>query len=71
MLEKQCNAELTEALKKQRRAAAQVDAEAAGREHKHRNEIQELKKVLHYCPTQLTVCNAHGSNAVVYAESSR
>ncbi|KAL0025519.1 hypothetical protein WJX77_008758 [Trebouxia sp. C0004] len=45
-VEKQSNGELTEAIRKQRRAAAQQDAEAAGREHKHQDEVQQLRKAL-------------------------
>lgn len=43
--EKQSNGELAEAIRRHRRAAAKQDAEAAGREHKHQDEVQELKKV--------------------------
>jgi len=43
--EKQSNGELTEAIRKQRRAAAKQDAEAAGREHKYQDEVQQLRKV--------------------------
>ena len=43
--EKQSNGELTEAIRKQRRAAAKQDAEAAGTEHKHQDEVQQLRKV--------------------------
>lgn len=50
-LEKQSNAELAEGIRRQRKVAAQLDAEAAGREHKQKNEIQELKKV---CPLHQT-----------------
>ncbi|DBA86821.1 TPA: hypothetical protein ACH3X2_005404 [Trebouxia sp. C0005] len=45
-VEKQSNGELTEAIRKQRRAAAKQDAEAAGREHKHQDEVQQLRKAL-------------------------
>lgn len=44
-VEKQSNGELTEAIRKHRRAAAKQDAEAAGREHKHQDEVQQLRKV--------------------------
>lgn len=44
-VEKQSNAELAEAVRRQRRAAAKQEAEAAGREHKHQDEVQELRKV--------------------------
>jgi len=44
-VEKQSNGELTEAIRKQRRSAAKQDAEAAGREHKHQDEVQQLRKV--------------------------
>ena len=44
-MEKQSNGELAEAIRKQKRAAAKQDAEAAGREHKHQNEVHELRKV--------------------------
>ena len=44
-VEKQSNADLTEAVRRQRRAAAKQGAEAAGREHKHQEEVQELRKV--------------------------
>lgn len=44
-MEKHSNGELTEVVKKQRRAAAKQDAEAAGREHKHQDEVQQLRKV--------------------------
>ena len=43
--EKQSNGELAEAIRRQRRAAAKQDAEAAGREHKHQDELSELRKV--------------------------
>ena len=43
--EKQSNAELAEAVRRQRRAAAKQEAEAAGKEHKHQDEVQELRKV--------------------------
>ena len=44
-VEKQSNAEMAEAIRRQRRAAAKQEAEAAGREHKHQDEVQELRKV--------------------------
>ena len=44
-VEKQSNAELAEAVRRQRGAAAKQEAEAAGREHKHQDEVQELRKV--------------------------
>lgn len=44
-VEKQSNGELTEGIRKQRRAVAKQDAEAAGREHKHQDEVQQLRKV--------------------------
>ena len=46
-VEKQSNGELTEVVRRQRRAAAKQDAEVAGREHKHQEEAQELRKVCH------------------------
>ncbi|KAL0050716.1 hypothetical protein WJX82_005679 [Trebouxia sp. C0006] len=45
-VEKQSNGELTEGIRKQRRAVAKQDAEAAGREHKHQDEVQQLRKAL-------------------------
>lgn len=44
-VEKQSNGELAEGIRRQRRAAAKQEAEAAGREHKHQDEVQELRKV--------------------------
>ena len=44
-VEKQSNAELAESIRRQRRAAAKQEAEAAGKEHKHQDEVQELRKV--------------------------
>lgn len=55
-VEKQSNAELAEGVRRQRRAAAKQDAEAAGREHKHQDEVQELRKV---CWQQPCACNSH------------
>ena len=68
-LEKQTNAELTESIRRHRRAAAHQDAEAAGREHKYKNEIQELKKASLSNP--ITPCACRQSTLVSYASKRR
>lgn len=54
-MEKQSNGELTEVVKKQRRIAAKQDAEAAGREYKHQDEVQQLRKV-GSCTKHVMIC---------------